>query len=94
MIAEAANLLRRAALFKQIEEQRASDAYVELLSLKVALFPYGPYGARIWELRNNVTAYDAWYVALAEDLGAPLATIDGNLMRSPGPRCQFLTYVS
>jgi predicted nucleic acid-binding protein len=92
MIAEAANLLRRAALFKRIEEQQASQAHAELLLLRVALFPYAPYAGRVWELRNNVTVYDGWYVALAEDLAAPLVTVDANLIRSPGPRCEFLTY--
>jgi len=92
MLAEAANLLRRAALFRDVSVEQASQAHAELVALKVSLFPYLPYGARIWELRNNVSAYDAWYVALAEDLGVPLATLDGNLMRSPGPRCQFLTF--
>lgn len=42
---------------------------------------------RIWELRHNVSAYDATYVALAEALEAPLVTADGRLARAPGPRC-------
>ena len=41
-------------------------------------------------LRANVTCYDGWYVAVAELLDAPLATLDGRLANSPGPRCQFL----
>ena len=45
--------------------------------------------ARVWELRENVTCYDGWYVAVAELLDAPLATLDGLLANSPGPRCQF-----
>ena len=94
MVAEAANLLRRAALFRDVSQEQASLAHGELLALPVLLFPYAPYGTRIWELRNNVSAYDASYVALAEDLGVSLATLDGNLIRSPGPRCEFLTYVS
>lgn len=43
--------------------------------------------ARIWELRENVSAYDATYVALAEALGCRLVTGDGRLARAPGPRC-------
>ena len=46
---------------------------------------------RIWELRANVTAYDAWYVALAESLRAELATLDVKLSRVTGPRCEFQT---
>jgi predicted nucleic acid-binding protein len=93
MLAEAANLLRRAVLFRDVSFEQASWAHTDLLTLQVLLFPYSPFGTRIWELRNNVSAYDAWYVALAEDLGVPLATLDGNLMRSPRPRCEFVTFL-
>lgn len=41
------------------------------------------------ELRPNITAYDAWYVALAETLGAKLATLDARLSRAAGTRCEF-----
>lgn len=43
--------------------------------------------ARIWELRDNVSAYDATYVAVAEALDVPLVTADARLARAPGPRC-------
>jgi predicted nucleic acid-binding protein len=46
--------------------------------------------ARVWELRRSITAYDACYVALAEQLRAPLATLDRKLSRASGPRCAFL----
>lgn len=42
---------------------------------------------RVWELRENLTGYDATYVAVAEALDAPLLTADGRLARAPGPRC-------
>lgn len=48
-------------------------AHVDLLELRVALYPYQPFTSRIWDLRSNVTAYDAWYVSLAESLSSPLA---------------------
>jgi len=69
----------------------AALAHRELLSLRTELFPYAPFGGRVWELRENVTAYDAWYVALAELLDAPLATLDAKLSRAPGALCRFLT---
>ena len=70
----------------------ATNAHTEFLGLNVRLYDYYVFAPRIWQLRENVTPYDAWYVALAEYLEEPLATLDVNLMRSPGPRCQFLTY--
>lgn len=91
MPVEAANILRRAALTGEISADIASLAHDDLLSLRVALFPYPPLAARAWELRANVTAYDAWYVALAEELDAELATLDIKLSRVPGPRCTFAT---
>lgn len=90
LTAEAANILRRAALTGAISAEQASLAYADLLELRVELFPYIPFAARIWELRDNVTCYDAWYVALAETLNAPLATLDVRLAKAPGPRCRFL----
>jgi predicted nucleic acid-binding protein len=45
----------------------------------------------IWELRHNVTSYDAWYVAIAEALKLPLATLDEPLSKSNGVTCKFLT---
>ena len=45
---------------------------------------------RIWGLRSNLTSYDAWYVALAEGLDCPLATLDRTLTRAPGPKCAFI----
>lgn len=45
---------------------------------------------RIWELRENLSGYDAAYVAVAEALGTPLLTADARLARAPGPRCPML----
>ena len=90
MPVEAANILRRAALAGDVSDDIASLAHADLLALAVELFPYDLLADRIWELRGAVTAYDGWYVALAESLKAPLATLDGRLTRAPGPRCSFI----
>lgn len=91
MPVEAANILRRAVLARDLSDDVASLAHNDLLQLRVELFPYEPLGERVWELRGAVTAYDAWYVALAESLDARLATLDGKLARASGPRCVFET---
>ncbi len=90
MPVEVANILRRAALAGDISADVASLAHTDLLDLHVEFFPYQPCAVRVWELRNNVTCYDGWYVAVAEMLDAPLATLDGRLANSAGPRCRFL----
>lgn len=90
MPVEVANILRRAAGAGQISHDAAALAHTDLLDLRVELFPYASFAGRVWELRTNVTTYDAWYVALAETLGARLATLDARLSRAAGPRCEFL----
>ena len=89
MPVEVANILRRAADAGQISADAAALAHGDLLELRVDLFAYEPFAERVWGLRTNLTAYDAWYVALAEVLDAPLATLDTRLARAPGVRCAF-----
>jgi predicted nucleic acid-binding protein len=89
MPVEAANILRRAVLAEQLSQDSAALAHTDLSQLRVELLPYSPVAGRVWELRSTITAYDAWYVALAESLDAPLATLDHRLARAPGPRCSF-----
>lgn len=91
MPAEATNIVRRSVVRGAISVEAAALALADLAVLRVDLFPYEPFGARVWELRENVTAYDAWYVALAESLDAELATLDERLSRATGPRCAFRT---
>lgn len=89
MPVEAAAFFRRASLSGNATREAASWAHDQLVALRVELFPYAGLADRIWELRETVTAYDAWYVALAEALDAPLATLDARLARATGPRCRF-----
>lgn len=91
MPVEVANVLRRAAATGGISADAAALAHADLLDLRVELFSYEPYATRVWQLRDNVTAYDGWYVAVAESLGATLATLDRSLARAAGPRCPFAT---
>jgi predicted nucleic acid-binding protein len=88
---EAANVLRRAVAAGQISDDIASLAHADLVDLRVDLVPYEAVADRVWELRHNVTAYDAWYVAAAELLDVSLATLDTRLASAPGPRCAFRT---
>lgn len=89
MPVEAANILRRAVLAGHLSADSAALAHDDLLSLRVELFAYEPHGPRVWELRDNLTAYDAWYVALAEALGAALLTLYRRVVQASGPRCDF-----
>lgn len=77
--------LRRGA----IEAAHASQAVRTWQRLGVQRFPVVGMLDRVWELRHNVTAYDATYVALAEELECPLLTADRRLVGATGPRCVF-----
>lgn len=89
MPVEAANILRRSVASGQITVETAAVAHADLLDLRVGLFPYEPFGPRVWQLRETVTAYDGWYIAVAESLEVPLATLDRRLACAPGPTCAF-----
>jgi predicted nucleic acid-binding protein len=84
--AEVANVLRKAQL-AGLASSDASLAYRDLLDLSIVLLPFHPFAERVWELRENLTAYDAWYVAAAERLDAPLVTLDRRLAQAPGISC-------
>lgn len=88
---EVADILRRAVRARRVPAELASLAHHDLLGLRVTTYPYELVGERVWALRRNLTAYDAWYVAVAERLGAPLVTLDRRLARATGPTCAFRT---
>jgi predicted nucleic acid-binding protein len=81
---EVAQVVRRYVLGGQVTEERGRRALDHLLALDVERHPHDVLLPRIWALRNNLTAYDAAYVALAEALDAPLLTCDGGLAGSAG----------
>lgn len=60
-----------------------------LAQMPIRRMPLAPLLERMWELHQNVTPYDAAYVALAEQLGASVLTCDGKLASASGPRCEF-----
>jgi len=84
---EAANIIRRHELAGQVSEDQASQAHGDLLDLSIELWPYELVAPRAWELRRNLSSYDASYVALAELVGAGLVTLDERIARAPGIRC-------
>ncbi len=81
---EVAQVLRRHVAAGTIAVSRAEVALQDLLDLRVHRYPHVLFLRRIWELRDNLTAYDALYVALAEALDATLLTCDGKLALAPG----------
>lgn len=90
MPVEVANTLRRAESRGAVDAGYAFGAHDDLLQFPIELYPYEPLALRAWELRASLTTYDAWYVALAEALDVPLATLDRRLATTPGPRCGFV----
>lgn len=88
LLVETSNILRRLQLAGGLSALEATSAQRDLLRLDLELFPFSPFADRVWALRENLTAYDAWYVALAEALQCPLVTLDGRLGRASGPSCE------
>ena len=91
MPAEVANVLRRTMIRGHLSADVAALAHAELLRLPMTLLSYDPVADRVWQLRASINPYDAWYIAVAEALDAPLATLDARLARASGSRCEFLT---
>ncbi len=81
---EVAQVIRRYAAAGEIGEERGRAALADLGDFPLQRYPHGFLLPRAWELRNNLTAYDAVYVALAEALDAPLLTRDKRLTAAAG----------
>ena len=81
---EVAQVLRRYALAGQLDDRRGQEALQDLADLPIERYPHDVLLGRAWELRENLTVYDAVYVALAELLEATLVTADQRLAESPG----------
>ncbi len=85
--AEVGHALRRRVAAGTVPGEQARRAISRLARLPVRRAPHAELLGRAWELRENVTFYDALYVALAERLDVPLLTLDERLAAAPGPRC-------
>jgi len=76
--------LRRLVGRGEMSADRAADARADFADLSIIRFPHHPLADRMWDLRDNLTAYDAVFVSLSEALGVPLITCDGRLASAPG----------
>ena len=88
---EAANIIRRQELALLISADQAVQAHVDLLDLAIERWPHEVLAPRAWELRHNLSIYDASYVALAELAGSALVTLDKRIAGAPGLRCDVVT---
>lgn len=86
---EVTQVLRRYAAAGELTPERGVAALADLADFPLHRYPHDWLLPRMWELRHNVTAYDAAYVALAEALEAPLVSCDGRLASAPGHRARL-----
>ncbi len=86
---EVTQVIRRYTAAGELDVGRGRAAIADLLDFPINRYPHDFLLPRMWELRNNLTAYDAAYVALAEALGAPLLTCDQRLTAAPGIQAEI-----
>ena len=83
---EVTSALRRGVRHQVLDPDRGAEALDDFAAFSLVRHPHGPLLPRMWALRDNFSAYDAAYVALAEELDGPLLTLDARLARAGGHR--------
>ena len=86
---EVIHALRRLIAARELTEDRAADVRSDFADLAIVRYAHHPLADRMWELRQNLTAYDAAFVALAEALRVTLVTCDGRLARAGGHQAKI-----
>jgi predicted nucleic acid-binding protein len=89
---EVLHVLRRHSLRGDLSGKQSRLILSLLREMKAVRYPHAPLAARIWEMRETLTAYDATYVALAEVLDTPLLTMEARLAQAPGIRAEVKLY--
>ena len=85
--AEATSAIRSMRARGDLSPGQARSAVSKIKVVQIMQYPFEPFLDRAWELRDNLTVYNAWYVALAESLDTSLVTADLRLAQASGPRC-------
>ncbi|MGH3935857.1 MAG: type II toxin-antitoxin system VapC family toxin [Pseudonocardiaceae bacterium] len=88
--AEVTSAIRSMQARGEVSPGRARGAVAKIKVVRSVQYPFEPFVDRVWELRENLTVYEGWYVALAESLDTSLVTADHRLTRASGPRCPVL----
>jgi predicted nucleic acid-binding protein len=88
---EVASVLRKLCQLNVVTSRTAEHALQDLHLVRISPVPYVDISGRIWQLRENLSIYDAAYVAVAELFDVPLLTFDGRIRRAQGPNCEFVT---
>ena len=91
---DVANALRRQVRAGLLHADRATAAHRAMVAVHAELWPYAPLSRRVWALRDQLSSYDAAYVAVAELVDAPLITLDTRLARGVSAECEIRVFAA